>query len=264
MNNLAVAKHRPMRELVSPAEWEARVTLAACYRLLSHFDMTDLIYNHVTARVPGDEDHVLINAYGYLYDEVTASNLYKIDLEGNVILKPDAEYDVNYAGFVIHSAVHAARRDVGCVIHTHTPASVAVSAMECGLQPYAQQAMRFYGRVGYHDYEGPATNLEERRRLAEHLGEFDVMFLRNHGTLVAARTIQEAFNIAFYLEQGCRVQVLAMGAGTKLVLPAPESAQRVVDALRPRDLHSQGAKNGMREWPAMLRLLDRIDTSYRE
>jgi ribulose-5-phosphate 4-epimerase/fuculose-1-phosphate aldolase len=266
MKPVALQQSAPVRSRVSEAEWEVRVNLAACYRLMAHYDMSELIYNHITARVPGIEEHFLINAYGYFYDEVTASNLYKIDLDGNVILRPDSEYDLNYAGFVIHSAVHAARKDVGCVIHSHSPASIAVSALDCGLLPVAQQAMRFYNRVGYHDYEGPATNLEERRRLAEHLGEFDVMFLRNHGTLVVGRTVPEAFNIAWYLEQGCRAQVMAMGSGAKVLLPSAESAQRVADALKPNlnDLNSHKSKNGMREWPGLLRMLDRIDPSYRE
>ncbi len=174
-------------------EWETRVDLAACYRLVALYGMSDLVYNHITARVPDHHDQFLINAYGYLYEEITASNLYKIDIDGNVIQRPDTPYGINQAGFVIHSAVHAAREDVGCVIHTHARASMAISMMECGLLPLSQHAMRFYGDVGYHPYEGVALDLDERARLIEHLGDKNVMFLRNHGLLVCGTSIAEAF-----------------------------------------------------------------------
>jgi ribulose-5-phosphate 4-epimerase/fuculose-1-phosphate aldolase len=201
-----------VREQVSEAEWDLRVNLAACYRLMPRFGMTDLIYNHITARVPGNEHHILINAYGLLYEEVTASNLYKIDLDGNVILQPDTPYDINYAGFVIHSAVHGARPDAQCVIHTHTRAGCAVAAMQCGLLPVSQHALRFFECMSYHDYEGPALKLDERARLVEHLGDNDVMLLRNHGTLTLGRTIPQAFNTAYFLECACRIQVDAMAS----------------------------------------------------
>src|ERR1041384_5232649 len=171
---------RSMQERVSEAEWDLRVNLAACYRLVAKYGMTDLIYNHITARVPGPEHHILISAYGMLYEEVTASSLIKVALAGNIIEKPDHGYSVNAAGYIIHSAVHEAREDAQCVIHTHTPAGISVSAMEEGLLPLSQTAMRFHGHVAYHENEGPAFNRGERGRLVKHLGRHNAMILRNH------------------------------------------------------------------------------------
>ena len=189
---------RCIRDEVSAAEWQARVELAACYRLVDAFGMTDLIYNHITARVPGTE-YLLINLYGLLYREITASSLVKIDFEGNIVWKPDTAYGINRSGFVIHGAIHSARPDVQCVIHTHTRAGMAVSAMKCGLLPLTQTAMRFHNRVSYHDYEGPAIDLDERQRLVRDLGTNDVMMLRNHGILACGRSVAEAFNILYWL-----------------------------------------------------------------
>ncbi len=200
MSKVSIVEFTPMRDRVSEQEWQTRVDLAACYRLVARYGMTDLIYNHITARVPGEAGHILINPYGFLYTEITASSLYKIDLDGNVVLKPDTHYGVNHAGYVIHSAVHGARHDIACVIHTHSRAGMAVSAMKCGLLPLTQTAMRFHGRVGYHDYEGPAIDLDERQRLVRDLGENDVMMLRNHGILACGRSVAEAFNILYWLE----------------------------------------------------------------
>src|SRR5215472_8496232 len=154
---------------VTAAEWQARVDLAACYRLVALYGMTDMIANHISVRVPGAPDQFLINAYGLFYEEITASSLLKIDLDGNILWKPDLDYGFNRAGFVVHSAIHAARPDVACVIHTHTWAGMALSAMKCGLLPMTQTAMRF-AKVAYHDYEGVAVSLEERERLARDLG----------------------------------------------------------------------------------------------
>lgn len=230
---------------------------------MPRFGMTDLIYNHITARVPGNEHHILINAYGLLYEEVTASNLYKIDLDGNVILRPDTPSDINYAGFVIHSAVHGARADAQCVIHTHTRAGCAVAAMQCGLLPISQHSLRFFECMSYHDYEGPALNLDERARLVDHLGGNDVMLLRNHGTLTLGRTIPQAFNTAYFLECAYRIQVDAMAGGTELTIPTRESCNAVIEAVQPNPANPLGATDGSREWPAMLRLLDRTDDSYK-
>jgi len=177
-----------VRELVSEEEWQTRVDLAACYRLVHHYGMTDLVYTHLTARVPGPEHHFLINRYGLLFNEITASNLVKIDGEGQIVGGGDQSL-INYAGFVIHSAVHKARHDVGCVMHTHTTAGMAVSALKSGLLPLTQTAMRFYGRIAYHDYEGPALDLDEQKRLVADLGAHDAMILRNHGLLVCAPTV---------------------------------------------------------------------------
>src|SRR5258708_2865698 len=159
-----------IRGCVSAEEWQTRVDLAACYRLVDKYGMTDLIYNHITARIPGTEDHLLINLYGLLYKEITASSLVKIDLEGNIIAKPDTDYGINKSGYVIHGAIHQARPEVKCVLHTHTRAGMAVAAMKCGLLPLSQTAIRFVGHIGYHDYEGPAVGLAPRRVLARQLG----------------------------------------------------------------------------------------------
>jgi ribulose-5-phosphate 4-epimerase/fuculose-1-phosphate aldolase len=257
-----VRRSKPVRDQVSTEEWETRVTLAACYRLLARYGMTDLIYNHITARVPGSHEYILINAYGLLYEEVTASNLYKIDLDANVILKPDVDCDINYAGYVIHSAVHSARADATCVIHTHTRATMAVSAMKCGVLPITQTALRFYHSLSYHDYEGPAVDVDERQRLIADLGGSDVMVLRNHGSLVVGRTIPEAFNIAYYLEMACRAQVDALAGGGELIYPPQEARDAVVKSVQPSPNNPLGSSDGSRDWPALLRMLNRIDPSY--
>ena len=170
-----------IRDQVSPEEWQARLDLAACYRLVDAYDMTDLIYNHITARIPGTDDHLLINLYGLLYKEITASSLVKIDVEGDIIWKPDTDYGINKSGYVIHGAIHKARPEVKCVLHTHTRAGMAVAAMQCGLLPLSQTSIRFVGHIGYHDYEGPAVDLEERERIVVDLGPHDALIMRNHG-----------------------------------------------------------------------------------
>ena len=250
-----------MRRQVSAEEWALRVDLAACYRLMAHFGMTDLVYNHITARAPGEADHILINPYGYMYEEITASSLYKIDLDGKVVLQPEVPYGVNQAGYVIHSAVHGARQDAACVIHAHTRAGMAVSAMRCGLLPLTQTAMRFHGGVAYHDFEGPALDVDERARLVADLGDKDVMLLRKHGTLVVGRSVAQAFNTAYFLDMACKAQVDAMGSGAELILPDAALAEKTARALAQRP----GVEPlGEMEWPAMLRLLDRRDPSYAE
>src|SRR5215213_6162802 len=208
-----------IRQEVSPEEWQTRVDLAACYRLVDRYGMSDLIYNHITARIPGDDDHLLINLYGLLYKEITASSLVKIDLEGNIISKPDTDYGINRSGFVIHGAIHKARPDAKCVIHTHTRAGIAVAAMKCGLLPMSQTSMRFVGHIGYHDYEGPAVDLDERERIVADLGPHDALIMRNHGLLTCGATIQQAFNTMYQLEMSCRAQVDAMAARTELTMP---------------------------------------------
>jgi len=184
------------------------------------FEMTDLIYNHITARIPGTQDHLLINLYGLLYKEITASSLVKIDVEGNILAKPDTDYSINKSGYVIHGAIHKARPDVGCIIHTHTRAGMAVAAMKCGLLPMSQTSIRFEGHISYHDYEGPAVDLAERERLVADLGPHDALVLRNHGLLTCGPTIQQAFNTMYQLEMSCRGQVDAMAARTELTMPA--------------------------------------------
>jgi ribulose-5-phosphate 4-epimerase/fuculose-1-phosphate aldolase len=270
---------RSLRARVSAEEWELRVNLAACYRLVARYGMTDLIYNHITARVPGPEHHILINAYGMLYEEVTASSLIKVDLGGAIVDSGDTDYSVNAAGYIIHSAVHEAREDAQCVIHTHTPAGIAVSAMEEGLLPLSQTAMRFHGHVAYHDYEGPGFNRGEKRRLAAHLGDKNAMILRNHGLLVCAPSIPQAFNLIYWLEQACRIQVQLLSSQRPLHKANKKVVALTADALSgmeitldneaatnpnlKRGAQKAGSGYGMLEWPALLRALDRQDTSYR-
>jgi ribulose-5-phosphate 4-epimerase/fuculose-1-phosphate aldolase len=243
---------RSIRDEVSPEEWETRVALAACYRLVDHYGMTDLTYNHITARIPGTDDHLLINLYGLLYKEITASSLVKIDVEGNVLWKPDTDYGINKAGYVIHGAIHKARADVRCVIHTHTRAGMAVSAMKCGLLPITQTSIRFAGHLAYHDYEGPAVDLGERERLVADLAHHNAMILRNHGLLTCGPSIAQAFNTLYQLEQSCRTQADVMAARAEIAIPAPEVLERTAHLYQPNTRRPYGEL----EWHAMLRLLE--------
>jgi len=245
------ASFRSIRDEVSAEEWQTRVDLAACYRLVDRHGMTDMIYNHITARVPGPEHHLLINLYGLTYREITASSLVKIDLDGEIIWKPDTDYGINKSGYVIHGCIHRARKDVGCVLHTHTSAGMAVSAMKCGLLPLTQTSIRFVGHLGYHDYEGPATDLDERARLVRDLGPHDAMILRSHGLLTCGATIQQAFNTMYQLEMSCRAQVDAMAARTELLMPSEQILAKTAHLYQPGTRRPYG----ILEWPAMLRLL---------
>ncbi|MGQ0655256.1 MAG: class II aldolase/adducin family protein, partial [Betaproteobacteria bacterium] len=247
------------RSRVSPEEWQTRVDLAACYRLVHHFGMDDLVYNHITARVPGEEGQFLINAYGMTYDEITASSLVKIDFDGNIVQDSGSGYGINRAGFVIHSAIHRARPDVACVIHTHTPAGMAVSAMECGLLPLTQNAMFFSG-VGYHDYEGPAVDLDERRRLQQDLGNHVAMVLRNHGLLAVGATIPEAFVTIYWLERACRAQALAVQSAERLRLPPDATIKLTNERYKPGQRRSIGEL----EWKGLLRLVERRYPGFRD
>ena len=243
---------------VSEAEWAVRVDLAACYRLFHHFRMTDLIYTHLSARVPGAEEHFLINAYGLLFNEITASSLVKVDMDGTVISDATG-LGINPGGFTIHSAVHRARPDVQCVMHSHTAAGIAVSCMKEGLLPLTQHAMRFHGRLAYHDYEGVHFTEEERRRLQASLGGRSLaMVLRNHGLLACGRSIPEAWDVMYYLERACQAQVTLMGAKAELNHPSEEVAEQVA-----RAFEDPGRKANARIWPTLLRLLDRTDPGYR-
>ena len=247
-----------VRAMVSEAEWATRVDLAACYRLMPLFGLSDLVYNHITARLPDDHSRILINPYGYMYEEITASSLITIDIDGNELLNPHGtRYGVNAAGYVIHSAVHAAREDVQCVIHTHSRAGTAVSALGCGLLPLTQTAMRFLP-IAYHDYESVAIDLAEREKLAKDLGSREVMLLRNHGVLVASGSIAQAFNAIYWFENACRIQVDAMACNTALHLPPDEVVAKTATLYRPEVRRPYG----IMEWPAMLRFLDRRDRSY--
>ena len=246
-----------VKERVTPEEWQARIDLAACYRLAAHFRMTDLIYTHISARVPGPEHHFLINAFGLLWDEISASTLVKVTLDGEIVDDPTGN-GINRAGYVIHSAVHRARPDVECVMHTHTAAGIAVSAQEQGLLPMSQHAMRFTSSIAYHDYEGLALELDEQARLTRDLGTHKAMILRNHGLLTCGASIAEAFDLMYYLERACQAQIAAMGGDAKLRMPPAEVAEKT--AAQFRNLPYKANKV---EWKAMLRMLDKADASYK-
>ncbi len=254
----SLKKGKSVREQVSKEEWQKRVDLAACYRLVDLYGMTEQSANHISTRVPGEDGAFLINPYGLLYDQMHASCFIKLDLAGQILFNP-TEYGVNQAGYVIHSAIHAARHGVDCVIHTHTIAGMAVSAMKCGLMPIAQTSMRF-AKIAYHDYEGVAINLDEQARLVRDLGDQDAMILRNHGLLTVGASIPEAFNNMYRLERACQVQVAALSCNVELQLP-PDAV--VMESYR---LYLPATRRpfGVLEWPALLAKLDGIDPSYRE
>ena len=259
MSDLSQIKIASLRGRVSADEWKMRVDVAACYRLVALFGMNDLVYNHISGRVPGEDGHFLINPYGYAYEEVTASSLVKIDFDGKVVLDSGTGYGVNHAGFVIHSAVHRGRHDAGCVIHTHSPAGMAVSALKCGLLPLTQNAM-FFGEIAYHDYEGPAVDLDEQKRLIADLGHHPAMILRNHGLLTVGKTVCEAFVVMHWLERACQAQLAAMACNAKLNMPDPETVALTSERYKP----GQRRNITELEWPAMLRMLDRRDRSFRD
>lgn len=240
-------------------EREARIALAACYRAAVQFRWTDHIYTHFSARVPGRDEHYLVNAYGLTFEEVTASNLVKIDLDGNII-EDTTGLGVNAAGFVIHSAIHRARPDLHCVLHTHTAAGVGVSSQRDGLLMISQHAMRYQGRLGYHAYEGFALDLDEQKRLVADLGSHSAMVLRNHGLIACGATIPQAFQELHFLERACSAQIAAQSGGAALLVPPADIAERVANHIA----KSVGGFRTQRHWEAILRQLDRIDPSYRQ
>lgn len=246
-----------LRERVSAEEWDARVNLAAAYRCAAHLRMTDLIYTHISARVPGPTHHFLLNAFGLMWDEVCASNLVKVTYDGEIVDDPTG-LGINQAGFVIHSAIHRARPEIHCVAHTHTAAGIGVSAQEHGLLPISQHAMRLTGNVGYHDYEGVALDLDEQKRLVADLGSRMTMILRNHGLLACGKTVREAFDYLYYLERACQAQIAALAGGAKIVMPPKEVAEKVA-----RQFERPGYQEKKGEWRALLRMLDRTDPSYK-
>ncbi len=251
-----------VRARVSEAEWQARLDCAAAYRLLAHFNMIDLIGNHITLRVPGDNNRILINPYGWMYEEITASSLIAIDLEGNELLNPHGKsVGVNYAGYVIHSAIHSVRHDIVCVIHTHTRAGMAVSSLECGFLSMTQTAIACLP-VAYHHYEGPAVDIAERERLIEHLGAANFLVLRNHGLLVCGTTAATAFRAIYAFDNACQAQVDAMACtSSKIVLVDDEVVERSI--ARRRQAAARRLQPDL-HWPPMLRLLDRRDPSWRD
>jgi ribulose-5-phosphate 4-epimerase/fuculose-1-phosphate aldolase len=251
---------RPAR--ISREEWKVRVDLAACYRLIAHFGWDDLILTHNSARVPGTTDQILINPMGRMFDEITASNLLKCDLDGNV-LEP-SEYEPIYAGIVIHGAIYQSRPDVQCVVHTHTEADIAVGALEDGLLPLSQWAMRFYNRLGYHDYEGVSLDMDERTRLQRSIGNHPVLVLRNHGLLATGRNVAEAFHRTYLFERAAAAQVkmqAAAASGAKLLLPS--TAAKASQSALAADGDNAPRLAGQREWPSLLRLCDKLDPGFR-
>jgi ribulose-5-phosphate 4-epimerase/fuculose-1-phosphate aldolase len=249
------------------AREEARLRreLAAVYRLVAHFKMTDLIFNHISVRLPGPQHRFLLNPYGLLYEEITASSLVIVGLDGQLIT--DGPWRVNQAGFVIHSAIHESREDAHCVLHTHTRAGCAVAAQEQGLLPLNQMSLEFYNRVAYHDYEGIAVNSEEKKRLVADLGDKPVMILRNHGLLTVGRTPGQAFLRMFYLERACEIQVSAMAGGAPLVVPPPEVCEHTARQFSGESGDGDHADADIGRpsltWQAMLRLADRIAPDYK-
>lgn len=244
-----------LKDRVSAEEWKVRTDLAAAYRLTHHFGWDDLVFTHISARVPGPEHHFLINPFGLMFDEICASNLVKIDMEGN-LLEP-SKFMVNKAGFTIHSAVHSGREDAHCVMHLHTVAGTAVSSLDEGLLPINQTAMILNGQVAYHNYEGIAFNHDERPRIVEDLGTKSSMLLRNHGTLTVGRTVAGAFMTMYFLERACQIQIAAMSCGMKLRTPHAE-VQNLVE-------QQAGMERGGAEqlvWPALLRMMQRKSPDY--
>ena len=247
-----------VREMVSEAEWNARVDLAAAYRLVAFFGWDDLVFTHISARVPGPEHHFLINPYGMMFEEITASSLVKIDLDGNKVM--DSPYDINPAGFTIHSAVHSAREDAQCVMHLHTMAGIAVSAQKAGLLPVSQQSLFVLASLAYHNYEGLALNEEEKPRLLRDFGEKKHLILRNHGLLTVGETAAEAFTTMYNLQRSCEIQLLAQSGGNELI----PVAKPILDAIEAQaKVVTKGLGAGL-VWPGLLRKLDRLDPSFRD
>ena len=247
-----------IKDTVSTEEWQARVELAAVYRLVALYGWDDLIFTHISARVPNEEGHFLINPYGFLFEEITASSLVKVNLQGEIV--SETSYFINPAGFTIHSAVHEARHDVGCVLHTHSLHGVAISAQKEGLLPISQTSLFPQMGLAYHDYEGVALNPEEKPRLVADLGTNNFMILRNHGLLTCGRTMAEAFLAMYMLEAACRMQVLAQSGGKELVQIHP---QIVAGIKAQAEIVTKGMGANL-AFPALLRKLDRIDPSYKD
>ncbi len=236
-------------------EWRNRVNLAACYHLADHFQMTDIIWNHITAKTSEQKETFLINQFGLRYDEVTASNLLEIDLEGNIV---SGEGNINYTGYIIHGAVHKARREINCVMHTHTRAGLAISCLKDGLNPIFQDAAIFHNRVSYHDWQGMSTEVEECKDIAKNLGKNKVMILRNHGLLTCGETIGEAFILMYYLDKTCKNQLDTMSTGKPIIVPSDNIMEYAAGQYEdPR------FRLGHHEWPALLRLLDQKNSIYK-
>ena len=247
-----------IQNMVSAEEWQLRVDLAACYRLVALYGWSDLIFTHISARIPGPEHHFLINPYGLMFDEITASSLVKVDMQCNKLI--ESPYPVNPAGFVIHSSVHAAREDVQCVLHTHTRAGVAVSAQKNGVLPISQQSTFVLASLAYHGYEGVAFRDEEKPRLQADLGQANLLMLRNHGLLTCGKTIADAFLAMYTFEAACKIQIDAQAGGGELTQVHPQILTGVAQAMKVQT----GGLGGAFVWPSLIRKLDRTDPSYKQ
>jgi len=247
-----------IQKLVSAEEWQLRVDLAACYRLVALYGWSDLVFTHISARVPGPEHHFLINPYGLMFDEITASSLIKVDRDCNKVI--DSPYPVNPAGFVIHSAVHAAREDIQCVLHTHTRAGIAVSAQKNGVLPISQQSTFVLASLAYHDYEGVAFRDDEKPRLQADMGDANFLMLRNHGLLAVGKTIADAFLSMYIFETTCQIQIAAQSGGGELTPVNTKIVEGVGQAMKVQT----GGLGGAFVWPSLIRKLDRIDPGYKQ
>ena len=255
-NNTAIAS---LKNKVSADEWQTRVNLAACYRLVAQYGWDDLVFTHITAKIPGAENQFLINPYGMMFAEINASSLVKIDLNGNK-LDADNPFPVNPAGFTIHSAIHAARHDANCVLHVHTPNGIAVSAQKSGVLPISHQSNFVLASLAYHDYEGVALNDDEKPRLVQDLGEKTFLMLRNHGLLTVGETIADAFQAMYIFEATCMVQIRAQAGGGELIrIPQP-----ILDGAKAQGKAVTKGLGGNLAWPGLMRKLDRIDKSFRD
>lgn len=244
---------------MAETEQELRVKLAACYRIFDYMGWSEMIYNHITVKVPGDEHHFLINPYGLHYKEVTASNLVKVDIEGNIV--EDTEYRVNPAGIVIHTAIHAARPDVQCIAHTHTNAGMAVACTEEGLRTDNFYSALLHNQIAYHDFEGITVNDDEKPRLIANLGDKSLMILRNHGLLAGGRTIPEAFQNLWAMERACQVQVTTDSTGRPNIPVGPEILAKSEQLMA---MQAMGGPSGELEFKALTRLIEKIDPSYKD
>ena len=246
-----------LQQVVSAEEWTLRVQLAAAYRLVALYGWSDLVFTHISARVPGPDHHFLINPYGLMFEEITASSLVKVDQDCNKLL--DSPFPVNPAGFVIHSCIHQAREDAGCVLHTHSRAGVAVSAQKNGLLPISQQSTTILPFLAYHDYEGIALRDEEKPRLQKDIGDKKFMMLRNHGLLTVGRNVPDAFLKMYFFENACRIQIDAQSGGSELIHIDP----RILEGMEAVMKVGTAGQGPMIAWPALIRKLDRTDPSYK-
>ena len=259
MNIAEKSAPSPIHSQVSDTEWQTRVDLAAAYRLVALYGWDDIVFTHISARVPGPEHHFLINPYGMMFEEITASSLVKVDIHGNIVM--DTPYPINPAGFTIHSAIHAAREDAKCVLHVHSINGVAVSAQKNGLLPLSQHSIFVLASLAYHDYEGVALNEDEKPRLVADMGDKTYLMLRNHGLLTVGESISDAFLAMYFFEASCMIQLRAQAGGGELI---PIDPRIIGGAKAAAKQVTQGKGAGALAWPGLLRKLDRIDPSYRE